>query len=497
MFRKIKKVLLFVPPAYTSEKRIDINPLPPLGLGYLGSVLENNNIEVKIVDCLLEGWHNRSKMTEDIIRIGLSFEQIEDIIRSYGPDIVGVNNLFTKQRENAHKIYAIAKKIDKNIITIAGGAHPTAMPEMVLSDQNLDYAVLGEGEESIIELIRTVENKSDFSVLDGIGCRENGNIRILLKTKFIENLDSIPFPARHLLNMEKYFGLKASHGERRHDRFSPIITSRGCAAKCTFCTAYKVWGRQFRTRSPENVIAEMRHIKEKYGIEEIMFEDDNVTLNPKRAEIIFDKMIEENIEMKWDTPNGVAAWTLNEELIYKMKRSGCYQINFALESGNQYVLDNIIKKPLNLEKVKPLVRYARKIGVDVGIFLVIGMPGETEKQMWDSFYMAADLDIYRPHISVATPYPGSELYEICKDKGYLRDDFSLDDLYIRSFPISTQDWDAKKLENILSAGQKYLLTCYFKKHPISFLKRVLNKLFSEPMYVLKSAYNLFASKQRF
>lgn len=496
MFRKIKKVLLFVPPAYTSEKRIDINPLPPLGLGYLGSVLENNNIEVKIVDCLLEGWHNRSKMTEDIIRIGLSFEQIEDIIRSYGPDIVGVNNLFTKQRENAHKIYAIAKKIDENIITIAGGAHPTAMPEMVLSDQKLDYVVLGEGEESIIELIRTVENKSDFSVLDGIGYRENGNIRILPKTKFIENLDSIPFPARHLLNMEKYFGLKASHGERRHERFSPIITSRGCAAKCTFCTAYKVWGRQFRTRSPENVIAEMRHIKEKYGIEEIMFEDDNVTLNPKRAEIIFDKMIEENIDIKWDTPNGVAAWTLSENLIYKMKKSGCYQINFALESGNQYVLDNIIKKPLNLEKVKPLVKYAKKIGLDASIFLVIGMPGETEKQMWDSFHMAADLDIYRPHISVATPYPGSELYEMCKDKGYLKDDFSLDDLYIRSFPIRTQDWDDKKLQDILTAGQRYLLASYFKKHPVFFLKNVLNKLFIDPMYILRSASQFLVSKQR-
>lgn len=496
MSRKINKVLLLTPPADTFKNRVDINPLPPMGPAYLGGVLEHNDIEVKIVDCLVEGWHNRVEISDDMIRVGLSFEEIESIIRSYCPEIVGVSNLFTKQRENAHRIYEIAKRIDVGIITLAGGAHPTAMPEIVLSDKNVDYVVLGEGEQTLIDLIGAIEGRNDFSSLDGVGYKDNGNIRVLPKTRFIEDLDSIPFPARHLLNMEKYFGLKASHGERRYDRFSPIITSRGCAAKCTFCTAYKVWGRKFRTRSPENVLAEMRHIKEVYGIEEIMFEDDNVTLNPQRAEIIFDKMIEENIDMKWDTPNGVAAWTLSENLIYKMKKSGCYQINFALESGNQYVLDNIIKKPLNLEKVKPFVKYAKKIGLDAGIFLVIGMPGETEKQMWDSFHMAADLEIYRPHISVATPYPGSELYEMCKDKGYLRDDFSLDDLYIRSFPIRTQDWDDKKLQDILTAGQRYLLASYFKKHPVFFLKKVLNKLFIDPMYILRSASQFLVSKQR-
>ncbi|MFQ5786620.1 MAG: B12-binding domain-containing radical SAM protein [Thermodesulfobacteriota bacterium] len=497
MFRKIKKVLLFVPPAYTLKEGIDINPLPPMGLGYLGSVLENNDIEVRIVDCLLEGWYNRDEISSSIIRIGMPFEQIEDIIKSYGPDIVGVNNLFTKQRENAHKIYSIVKKVDKNIITIAGGAHPTAMPEAVMSDGNLDYAVLGEGEQALIDLISVFEGRNDLSMLDGVAYRKNSETKILPKTRFIEDLDSIPFPARHLLNMEKYFGLKASHGERKYDRFTPIITSRGCSAKCTFCTAYKVWGRKFRTRSPQNVIAEMRHLRQKYGIEEIMFEDDNVTLNPKRAEIIFDKMMTEKLDLKWDTPNGVAAWTLSEQLIYKMKESGCYRINFAIESGNQYVLDKIIKKPLKLEKVKPLVKYARNIGVDVSIFLVVGMPGETEKQIWDSFQLAADLEIYNPHISVATPYPGSELYDICKEKGYLRDDFSLDDLYIRSFPIKTQDWDDKKLKRIVTDGQKYILTCYFKKHPILFLKTYIKRLFNSPRHVLRKTANLFIPRLQF
>src|SRR4030042_2038110 len=148
--KKIKKALLFIPPAFTFKDYLDINPMPPLGLGYLGAVLENHGIEVKIVDCLIEGWNNRVEVGDDIIRIGLSLEQIREIIKAYGPDIVGANSLFTTQRENAHNIYKLAKEIDKNIITVAGGAHPTVMPELVLSDLSVDYVVIGEGEHTIL-----------------------------------------------------------------------------------------------------------------------------------------------------------------------------------------------------------------------------------------------------------------------------------------------------------------------------------------------------------
>ena len=483
--KTIKKVLLFIPPAYTFADAIDINPLPPLGLGYLGAILEKNGIETKIVDCLIEGWSDRKRIDDNIIRIGLSFKDIEDIIKRFEPDIVGVNNLFTKQRENAHKIYEIAKKVNREIITIAGGAHPTVMPELVLSDINVDYAVLGEGEESLMELIEYAEGRRDASSLDGVCFRENGKVRIIPKRRFITDLDALPFPARNLLKMEKYFGIRQSHGERRLKRFSPIITSRGCAALCTFWSAHRVWGRKFRARSPENVIAEMKHLKDRFCIEELIFEDDNITLDPKRAEAIFDLMIKEKLDLKWDTPNGVAAWTLNEKLIDKMKESGCYKINFAFESGNQYVLDNIIKKPLRIDKVKPLVKYAKSIGLEVGIFLVVGMPSETIDQIWDSFYLAKELEIYTPFISVATPYPGTELFEISKKKGYLKDDFSLDDLYIRSFSISTETFDSFRLRKTLKEGQSFLIFSYIMRHPLHFIKRIFFKVLLHPLDYVK------------
>ncbi len=489
MSRKIKKVLLFIPPAFTFKDDLDINPLPPLGLGYLGAVLENAGIEVKVVDCLLEGWSNRVEVAENIIRVGLSFDQIDDIIRGYRPDIVGVNTLFTKQRDNAHKIYELAKRVDRNIITIGGGAHPTVLPELVLRDGNVDFVVLGEGEDTIIGLVNVIEGRCDISSLDGVGYKENGQIKIIPKTKFIADLDSLPFPARHLLNMERYFGLKQSHGARRKKRFSPIVTSRGCPAKCTFCSAHKVWGRKFRQRSPENVIAEMKHIKEKYGVEEIMFEDDNVTLNIRRAEKIFDLMIEEKLNFVWDTPNGVAAFALNENLISKIKESGCYKLNMAVETGNQYVMDNIIKKPLKIERVKQLIKYAQTIGLDIGTYLIMGMPGETEKQIWDSFYLAKELGIYTPFISIATPYPGSELYDICREKKYISDDFSLDDLFIKSFSISTEDWTGEELRAIVRRGQRFLLRLNWKKHPLKFLKVVFTEFFSNPISFVKRSFN--------
>lgn len=238
-------------------------------------------------------------------------------------------------------------------------------------------------------------------------------------------------------------------------------------------------------RSAGNVLAEMEQVKRDFGIEEVMFEDDNLTLNSQRAEDIFDKMIEGRLGIKWDTPNGIAAWTLNERIIYKMKESGCYQLNFAVESGNQHVLDNIIRKPIDLNRVKSLIKYAKGIGLDVGIFLVIGMPGETKEQIWDSFRLLRELEINSWNISVATPYPGSRLLEICKEKGYLKDDFNLNDLHIRSFPISTEDWDGQGLRQILRQGESFLFFSYILRHPLRSIKSFIVKIFTNPCGALK------------
>lgn len=486
--KKVKKFLLITPPAFTPKGDApDINPVPPLGLGYLASVLERRGIEVKVFDSLVEGWGVVEEISSDLIRIGAPLKRIEEEIRNFSPDVVGVSNLFSRQSKNAHMLYEIIKKIDQNITVVSGGAHPTVATEFVMRDKNVDYVVIGEGEQTLVKLVDHIEGRCGIDTIDGISFRRGEEAVYIPKKTFIQDLDSLPFPARHLLNMEKYFGLPTSHGKRRHIRFSPIVTSRGCPANCTFCTAHKVWGKPFRKRSPENVLKEMRELKYKYGIKEILFEDDNVTLDVKRAEEIFDMMIREGLEFEWDTPNGVAAFALNESLIRKMKESGCYKLNIAVESGNQSVLKNIIKKPLDLEKVKGIVDYGHKIGLEVSMFLIIGMPGETIEQMKESYRFAKRLGIYNPFVSVATPYPGSELYNLCVSKRYIKEEDIYERLYIRSFSISTELWTGKDVRNVFNNGYLYLQFHYLKRHPLLFLKKIAEKLYKNPKWFIKKA----------
>jgi anaerobic magnesium-protoporphyrin IX monomethyl ester cyclase len=473
---KIKKVLLVIPPSYTFKSYKDINPLPPIGLGYLASILESLDIEVKILDCLVRGWDQVKEVDEKIVRVGLAEEQIREQVRVFDPDLVGLSCPFSRQYKMYHQVLGAVKEAKPGVITVAGGAHVSVCPSEVLRDTYCDYVLVGEAEGSFKELILAIIKGADLEAVDGLGWKANGSLKINEKKQWLKNLDAIPFPAYHLMELDRYFGLPASHGRRHRHRFSPMVTSRGCPAKCTFCSARMVWGDRYRFRSVENVIAEMRHLKNRYGIEELMFEDDNVTANPQRARRLFTAMIQEGFNFIWDTPNGIGVWSIDEDLIDLMRQSGCINLNFPVESGSQEILDKIIQKPLKLDKVKKLIAYCKKVDLDCNMFLVVGMPGEKIADIWKSFQFAADCSCYNPHISIATPYPGTQLLKDCQAKGYLAREFVLDDLFIRSFMINTTDWSERELRQILMKGQLYLLARMAIDDPGELLKTVAKGL---------------------
>lgn len=472
------------PPAFTKKGSQDINPLPPMGLGYLASMAERLGMQVKILDCLMNGWGREEYVNESLVRVGLSDKEIREQIMQFQPDIIGINCQFSRQYKIYHQMFSLIKSVDPKIIVIAGGAHATVCPEEVLSDDHCDYLLLGEAEESFRELILALQRDADITAIDGLGRKVDGKLAINPKLGFIKDLDSLPFPAYHLMELNRYFGLNASHGDRHKKRFCPIITSRGCPAKCTFCSALKVWGNKYRMRSVENVLEEMKLLKDQYGIEEIMFEDDNVTADPKRAKLLFSRMAEEGLDFVWDTPNGAGVWSMDEEMIDLMKKSGCVRLHFPVESGSQHVLNSVIKKPLNLEKVKKLIKHCQKIHLHHSMFLVIGMPGEKLSDMWESFEFAVECGCYSPHISVATPYPGTQLYNDCEENGFFSRPYSLDDLFIRSFLISTPDWNGKDLKKILFKGNLYLKLRGVLAHP-SLLMEYALKVVSQPSRVFR------------
>jgi len=431
-----------------------------MGLGYLASTLEKIGYEVKILDALVRGWSNIVEKNEDAIRIGLSPEDIKSEIAAYDPDMVGVSCQFSRNHSIYHEMVDLVKAVDPEIVTVAGGAHVTVMPEDLLSNENCDFIITGEGEEALGDFVTNYNNSGgDVKKADiqGLGWKNNdGTITHKPRVSFETELDDIPFPAYHLMDLELYFGLDVSHGLRHKTRFTPVISSRGCPAKCTFCSAEKVWGKKFRARSASNVIQELKMLKEQYDIEEIMFEDDNLTADAKRAEELFHAMIEADLGIVWDTPNGTGIWTLTEELIDLMQASGCIKLNFPVESGNQRVLLKVIKKPLKLDKVERLTEHCRRIGLPYGMFFVIGMPGEKISEMWESFNFAAKCHVFSPHISVATPYPGTKLYQSAVENNLFGSEFSLDDLFIRSYLLESEDWTSAQLKRTVMTGMIYL-----------------------------------------
>jgi magnesium-protoporphyrin IX monomethyl ester (oxidative) cyclase len=218
----------------------------------------------------------------------------------------------------------------------------------------------------------------------------------------------------------------------------------------------------------------MDSLKTTFGIEELLIEDDNFTFDVGRADAICDLIIGKNLRIAFDTPNGIAAYRLTPALITKMQQAGFFKINLAVESGNQEALLKVIKKPLRLDHVAHLIAHCRTIGMECGLFFIVGIPGTTLGEMWDNYRFARRVRIFDPFISVATPYPGSELYDICKEKAYLCEDFSLEDLYIRAYSIRTPGWGEWRLRILMKAGYYYLKVFQALDDPRGFIRLLGN-----------------------
>ncbi len=482
--KKIQKVLLIFPPTKILRGGLKIST-PPLGIAYIAAVIRND-YDIKIIDASIEGFHNEIVINKDFVRYGLSLQDIGKEIKKFSPDVVGISCLYSSHYPEAIEICKLTKKIDNEIITITGGPHPTFLAEECLCNRELDFIVLGEGEYIFRELLKRIKNGKDFTEMEGLAFRENGNIRVNPKTKYIEQLDELPFPARELLLMEKYHQVNLPHSHVSKSKMNtPVVTSRGCSASCIFCSSTRFWGNRYRARSAQNVLDELEHLVRDYGIKEIHFQDDNLTLNRERARQIFQGIIDRRLDILWNAPNGIALWTLNDELLELMKRSGCYEFTMGIESGDQEVLNKIVKKPLNLKKVESLVKIMKQLKIRTGAFFVLGLPGETKAQMRNTINFAKKLGLQFAEFFVATPHPGTELYEICKEKGYLRDGFNFTDIEYLNPSITTPEFSAQEVRKLVSRQFILYNLGLLVRDPVAFFVRYRTLIFSKPIVTLK------------
>lgn len=394
-----------------------INPV--LSLAYLAGYLESKKVEVKIIDIAAEG-ANQIKKIKNKVRYGLGDKEVVRKIKEYGPRIVGITCQSTLHAEDACETARLVKKASKNILVVMGGAHPSSTPEEVLKDKNVDIVVRGEGEVTFEELIKNYPKNRDFSDIKGISWRKGQKIIHNPPRLLVENIDSLPFPARHLLPMEIYFNeaqKNTSYNMRK--RVFTMITSRGCPGNCIYCAVRTVWGRSWRGRSPGNVVDEIESLVRDYHAEEIHFLDDSISVDTKRLSGICEEIVEREINIKWTVPNGIAIWLLDKKLIKKMKASGCYRLTFGLESGNKRILHDFVGKDYNYAKAKKMISFASKLGLwTLGTF-IIGFPYETEGQIEETIDFAIDTDLDFATFYLANPFPGTPLFEIYKKEKLL------------------------------------------------------------------------------
>lgn len=376
------KVLLVNPPHIVSKYKFIGLVAPPLGISYIAAVLEKNSIDVSIIDAsaMEMGWH---ELVKEIERIS--------------PDIVAITAL-TPTIEQALETAKIAKSILPDSTVILGGYHPTFTYKELMKNEFLDIIVIGEGEYTMLELVKAISNGSSLQKVKGIVTREF----VTPPREIIEDLDSLPFPARHLLPMDKYkiLNIKLPTGT--------LVSGRGCPYQCSFCSSAAMHGKKLRLRSAQNVVDEMEHLINDHHSETIAFMDDTFTINKKRVEEICDELKKRDLDVYWGCTTRVD--TLSHDMLKKMNESGCITLFIGVESADQLILDNV-NKQTTINKAKKAFELARNYDMRTIASVVLGMPGDSRENILKTIKFVKNLNPSYAIFSLATPYPGTPFYK--------------------------------------------------------------------------------------
>jgi radical SAM superfamily enzyme YgiQ (UPF0313 family) len=445
------KILLIQPPLqdfYRTSVRMQ-----PMGLAYLAASLQVHGHEVEILDCQTEKrtsipipselsylkdfypFRDRSpfKLYTGYYHFGMDRDEIRKRIHGSKADVFGVSSSFTPYYQEALEIAHLIKEWDCKKIVVLGGCHVSCDPESILRNRWVDYVVLGEGEVRFPSLLNYIERgiKAPTREVDGIGFKENGEIRIHPLSTFVKEIESFPFPARELLDLDRY---RMGRG-----RSTMIITSRGCPHGCAYCSTHLVMGSSFRCRSPESIVQEMVECRDKFHIRTFDIEDDNFTFDQKRAEQLLNLVVETFGEepLELSAMNGVSFASLNRVLLRLMKRAGFKTVNLSFVSTDPSFQERM-GRPGTTEVFNKILGEAGEAHLNVIAYAILGMPGQTIGEMVDTLiYLMGKRVLIGP--SVYYPTPGTFLFEQCKAKEFLPSHPS--QWRSSALPIETEDFD--------------------------------------------------------
>lgn len=426
------RLLFCIPPQWVHFEGVNARPQVniPLGVLSMAAYLQAQgwNGTIEVYDARLSAGLHAADPTRRIF--GDDEDEVRRRVREAAPDVVGISNMFSSQFGQALRMAELVKEEVPGAVVVLGGPHVSVFPEESLAHPAVDFVVVGEGEERLLALLRCLEQGMPPSIPGVVGRPEDMALlrpHPRVKVDFIATVDDLPLPAYDLVDMERYFHLQANgYSPRTREwgrRAVSIITSRGCPHRCVFCSIHATMGYRWRAHGMDYLRRHLALLRDRYRIDFIHFDDDNLTHDPERFDGLLDLLLEFEPRLAWDTPNGVRGDGWNFERVRRTKDSGCQYLAVAIESGVQRVLDQVVRKRLDLMQVDGLMADARRVGLRLMAFYVVGLPGETLAEVEATFTYA--LDRYRrfgvwPGVSLAVALPGTELHETATREG-LRD----------------------------------------------------------------------------
>ncbi|NVM30984.1 MAG: cobalamin B12-binding domain-containing protein [Candidatus Helarchaeota archaeon] len=448
---KIDQITLIVPPF---EREIGVVPIcssivgtrifPSLGLGYIAAVLENVGHKIRYIDMYAED---------------LKIKDLLSRLRKSPPSIVGITSDVVTYYTARKIAFAIKRKFPDSIL-ITGGPHTTLYPKELLINSSFDFCVRGEGEHTIIELIDALMKNQPLKDIKGLSYKENGNIFVNENRPLIKDLDKIPFPARHLMPMDKYCSPIAKKG-----KFTTIMGSRGCPFRCSYCLEQG----PLRLRSPKNIVDEIEFVMQNYDISEFYFHDSTFTANVKHAVRFCQEIIKRKLNIIWECKTRVDCVSRN--LLGLMKYAGCERIHYGIETGNPRIM-KVLNKKLTLKQALNAINWTKEANIEVLTYFMIGSPHENLNTIADTLRFAKKLDPDFALFSVTSAGPGMAIYEAALKEGVFKKDYWMDFILgnIPDLPRLSFETDEYTREDLVKIAKKMYFQFYFR--PRLILKRL-------------------------